>query len=522
MTMRAMSGTDPAGGTPAPWGVAQWLDPAAYPHPVTSPRVIETNTSLVVLTGEFAYKIKKPVRFEFLDASTLERRHFLCEEERRLNARLAPELYLEVVPIVRAAQGLRVGGTGAAIEYAVKMRQFDGTQELCALLEHNAVEAAEIAGLGRRIARFHADAPIDLGRPDGANSRRMRTAVLATLATLLAHVGEPGSVPEFGRLIDWTHDRLERDAHRFEDREAAGFVRECHGDLHARNIVRWAGGLIPFDCLEFDPGLRWIDVMSDTAFLVMDLAGRSRTDLAAVFLDVYLAESGDYAGVASLPFYAVHRALVRAMVDTLAAETQAARQAFTDRMRARIDTAAGFANPRPAVLVAMHGPSGSGKSWLSERLVAKLGAVRIRSDVERRRLAGDSPVAHDPRTDDLIYERLIACAGACLAGGTPAIVDAASLRRADRDRYRALAAEARVPLVILSCRTDRPTLIDRIASRRRRGTDPSDADRGVLDAQLATMEPFGDDERADVVEVATAGPEVLERAAQAIARIRAR
>jgi aminoglycoside phosphotransferase family enzyme/predicted kinase len=521
--MRATSGTEPAGETPPPWQVAQWLDPAAYPHPVRSPRVIETNTSLVVLTGEFAYKIKKPVRLEFLDASTLERRHFLCEEERRLNARLAPELYLEVVPIVRAAQGLRVGGMGLAIEYAVKMRQFDGAQELSALLERNGVEAAEIADLGRRIARFHANAPIDLGRPDGANSRRMRTAVLGTLATLLAHVGEPGTVPEFGRLIDWTHDRLERDARRFQDREAAGFVRECHGDLHARNIVRWGGGLIPFDCLEFDRALRWIDVMSDTAFLVMDLVGRSRSDLAAVFLDAYLGESGDYPGVASLPFYAVHRALVRAMVDTLAAETGAGgRRAFTDRARARIGTAAGFAYPRPAVLVAMHGPSGSGKSWLSERLVATLGAVRIRSDVERQRLAGNSSVAHDPRGDALTYERLIACAGACLAGGVPAIVDATSLRRADRDRYRALAAAAKVPLVVLSCRAGRPMLIDRIVARRRRGIDPSDADLDVLDAQLATMEPFGDDERADVVEVATADPDAPERAAEAIARIRSR
>ena len=521
--MRANSGTDTAGEPPPSWRVAQLLDPAAYAHPVAAPRVIETHISLVVLTGEFAYKIKKPVRLEFLDASTLERRHFLCEEERRLNARLAPELYLEVVPIVRAAQGLRVGGTGIAVEYAVKMRQFDGTQELGALLERDAVDAAEIAGLGRRVARFHANAPVDLGRPDGLNTERMRAAVLGNLATLLAHVGEAGTAPELGRLIDWTHDRLERDAQRFQDREAAGFVRECHGDLHARNIVRWAGGLVPFDCLEFDPALRWIDVMSDAAFLVMDLVGRSRGDLAAVFLDAYLGESGDYAGVASLPFYAVYRALVRAMVDTLAAETQAGgRRSFTDRARARIRTAAGFATPRPAVLVAMHGPSGSGKSWLSERLVATLGAVRIRSDVERKRLAGGSSAAHDPRADALTYERLIACAGACLAGGVPAIVDAASLRRVDRDRYRALAAAARVPLVILSCRADRPVLMERIAARRRRGTDPSDADLDVLGAQLATLEPFGDDERADVVEVATTDPGALERSAEAIARIRSR
>ena len=520
--MRATSGIESAFEAP-PFAVAELLDPAAYSHPVVTPRLIETNTSRVVLTGAFAYKLKKPVKLEFLDASTLARRRFLCEEERRLNARLAPELYLEVVPIARDERGIHVGGSGTPIEYAVKMRQFDGTQELCALLERGAVEAAEVADLARRVARFHASAPVDVGRPDGVNTVRMRAAVLGNLATLLAHVGEDGTAPELGRLIDWTHDRLERDARRFQDREAAGYVRECHGDLHARNIVRWQGRLIPFDCLEFDPALRWIDVMSDAAFLVMDLTGRSRADLAAVFLDAYLGETGDYAGVASLPFYAVYRALVRAMVDTLAAESRAdGREGFSDRARARIRTAAAFASPPPAVLVAMHGPSGSGKSWLSERLVARLGAIRIRSDVERKRLAGASPAAHDPRTDALTYERLIDGARACLEGGVSAIVDAASLRRADRDRYRALAAAAGVPLVILSCRAGRSVLADRIAARRRSGVDPSDADLAVLDAQLATMEPLGDDERADAVEIATDANGALERAIAAIAGIRSR
>jgi predicted kinase len=256
--------------------------------------------------------------------------------------------------------------------------------------------------------------------------------------------------------------------------------------------------------------------MSDTAFLVMDLVGRSRPDLAAVFLDAYVGDTGDYAGVALLPFYAVYRALVRAMVDTLAAEAGAAgRQAFTDRARARIRTAAGFASPPPAVLVAMHGPSGSGKSWLSERLVARVAAVRIRSDVERKRLAGAAPEARPTA-------RRSAGARACLEGGVPTILDAASLRRVDRDRYRALAAAAGVPLVILSCRADPAVLAARVAARQRRGADPSDADRGVLETQLATLEPVGADERTDVVEIATAEPGALERAIAAIAGIRSR
>ncbi|HUY84382.1 MAG TPA: AAA family ATPase [Steroidobacteraceae bacterium] len=511
--------SDPAGEALRPVSAAELLDPVAYPHPVARARIVETNTSLVVLTGDYAYKIKKPVRLEFLDASTLARRRLLCEEELRLNTRLAPELYLEVVPIVRAAAGIRVGAAGEAVEYAVRMRQFDGSQELSALLERGAVDASEIADLARRVARFHAAAPRDAGR-EGANTARMRAAVLGNLATLLAHVGGELGAPGLGKLIDWTHDVLQRAAARFRAREAAGFVRECHGDLHSRNIVRWRGRLLPFDCLEFDPALRWIDVMSDVAFLFMDLSGRARADLAAQFLDAYLDESGDYRGVALLPFYAVYRALVRAMVDALAAEKTAAdertRWVFSDRARARIHTAAGFAKPRPPPLIAMHGPSGAGKSWLSERLVPRIGAVRVRSDVERRRLAGDAPPGHDSRWDALTYARLIDCAAGCLAGGVPTIVDATFGRRADRNRLRALAAAARVPLIFLSCTADRAQLAANIAARRRRGDDPSDADLAVLDVQLAAMEPFGDDERAQVVEIASGGPDAVDRAGAAI------
>ena len=493
----------------------------AYPHPVGPIELVETNTSLIALTGEYAYKIKKPVALEFLDTTTLARRRFLCEEELRLNVRLAPQLYLDVVPIARTPAGLRVGAWGEIVEYAVRMRQFDRTLELSALLERDAVQPAEIAALAVRIARFHEDAARSAARPDFANTAQMRAAVLGNLATLLAHVDGAPAAPELGTLIDWTHDVLHGSARRFEAREADGFVRECHGDLHARNVVRWRGELTPFDCLEFDPRLRWIDVMNDLAFMVMDLTARNRGDLAAVFLNAYLEKTGDYAGVRLLPFYAVYRALVRAMVDALAAEGDAGRRAeHAARSRARIRAAAQFMHPPRPVLVLMHGPSGSGKSWLSERLVPSIAAVRVRSDVERKRIAATASSAaeglYTPAFNALTYAHLLECAAGCLQGGVSTIVDAAALRRTDRELFRNLAAAMRVPFTIVSCDAARGVLAERILRRQRAAADPSDAGVDVLDVQLASMEPLGEAERRYVVEVATADPRAPDVARTAI------
>ncbi|NNM60597.1 MAG: AAA family ATPase [Steroidobacteraceae bacterium] len=493
------------------------LDPAAYPHPVAHVEVLQTNTSLIALTGEYAYKIKKPVSFAFLDASTLSHRRFLCEEELRLNVRLAPELYLDVLPIVRTASGLRVGGSGETLEYAVRMRQFDRSQELAALLGLGEAGAAEIAALALAIARFHASAPRRVDAAGFAGTEGMRAAVLGTIATLLAHADHGIDAPGLGALIDWTHDALRRSMPRFREREAGGFIRECHGDLHSRNIVRWRGRLTPFDCLEFDAALRWIDVMSDVAFLVMDLHGRNRTDLAAIFLSEYLTQTGDYGGIALLPFYAVHRALVRAMVDALAAEAEPGRRANADsRAAARVLAADGFMRPPKPILIAMHGPSGSGKSWLSERLVGPVGAVRIRSDVERHRLYGASADRHAGRADARTYARLRECATACLEGSMPTIIDATCLRRADRDRLRDLAASMRVPLLFLSCTAEHATLARRVGQRRLEGADASDANLRVLVAQLAGMEPFATEERAQLVEISTSDPQALAKALAAV------
>ena len=506
------------GDTPGPFRPDDLMSAAAFDHPVADLEVLETNTSWIILTGRYAYKIKRAVAFDFLDMTTLARRRFLCEEELRLNRRLAPDLYIDVVAITRGERGLAIGGSAQIVEYAVRMRQFDRSQELSALLDRGDVSAAQIDAFALRLARFHAAAAPSADCIDFTNTEHMRGAVLGNAAVLLAHVDSDLDIPELRPLIDWTRDYLDGSMRWFRQREQDGCIRECHGDLHARNIVRWRGELVAFDCLEFDPKLRWIDVMNDVAFLFMDLAARGRMDLAFVFLNSHVASTGDYDGIRLLPFYAVHRALVRAMVDALAAEQDPRkRRDFSRRFRARIGIAADFVRPKPPILILMHGPSGSGKSWLSERLAPVVGAVRIRSDVERKRLAGlGAGDPHTPQFDARTYARLRECATACLQAGLPTIVDAAFLRRDDRDSFKALAARLAVPCVVLSCEAERSILSERIAARARAAVDPSDADLAVLDGQLRALEPFGADERPLIAAVATSDPRALAVAQEAV------
>lgn len=494
----------------------------AFPHPIEHFEVRETHISWVILTGPFAYKIKKPVKLEFLDCSTLETRRRLCEEELRLNRRYAADLYLDVVPIVRLEDRVLVDAIGPAIEYAVRMKQFDPASELLALLKANDVSVNEVLALAELLADFHLRAPIARGTGMHPKTQQMYDAVLGNLAQLIEHLEQFERPVALGQLIDWTHDNARALEASFQLREDSGCIRECHGDLHAANIVRWQGRLIPFDCIEFDPQLRWIDVMDDLSFLVMDLVSRQRIDLAFALLSRYLEVTGDYDGVPLLRFYAVYRALVRAKVDALAAEQLPQRACeLRDRLFQRIRTAAGWIAPRHPILILMHGPSGSGKTWLSERLVAPLAAIRVRSDLERKRLAGIEPHLsaaaglrqgiYSAEFSHRTYGRLADCAESCLRAGFDTLVDATFLDVADRDLFRHLAVRLRAACVIVSCQGDPATLAGRLMERSRVRKDASDADLAVLDAQLRTILPFSANEQRHVIAIDTGDPNALQR-----------
>jgi uncharacterized protein len=512
-------------GAVAQWDVKQLLRADAFPHSVSNLELRETHLSWVILTGALAYKIKKPVQFDFIDASTIQRRQHYCNEELRLNRRLAADLYLSIVPISLDSIGLpRIGiSTGAIVDYAVCMRQFDSSSELATLLEQNAVVSTEMAHLARLLAMFHLSAAVSSGMP-GEKTQSTYDNVFSNLDALLSQAQDFEPLPGLERLADWTKEQAQSLEMIVTARARDGWVRECHGDLHARNIVRWRNRFLPFDCLEFDPELRSIDVMSDLAFLVMDLLSYGRDDLAAVLLNEYLEITGDYDGVRVLPFYAVYRALVRAKVDALMTRQHTDHLCgFQRRLRRRVRAALAWLDRPRSALILMHGPSGSGKSWLSERLVSSLPALRIRSDVERKRFQAREDVTQsDPYTaavNHRTYARLLECAESGLQAGFNVIVDAAFLDPADRELFLGLAGRLRRPCAIVSCQADPATLTARIQERALQGTDPSDADRRVLELQLSAWRPLDDSEHAHAIFADTRHPQTVR---QVSAELRAR
>jgi aminoglycoside phosphotransferase family enzyme/predicted kinase len=486
------------------------LEPQAYPHAVRDLRVRETHVSWVVLTGDWAYKIKKPVRLEFLDFSTLALRKHYCDEELRLNLRLAPSLYDRVVSIGGTARRPRVDRE-PAFEYAVRMRQFAEEAELDRRLAQRRLGPSDLRALGERIARFHLAAEVaGRGSPYGEPAE-VRRAAEENFLELEARLEDADSHDALRALAAWTQARFRALEPLLAQRKREGWIREGHGDLHLTNLVALTDGITPFDCLEFDPRLRWIDVICDVAFLVMDLELRGRADLAYAFLDGYLGATGDYAGVRLLDDYRVYRSLVRAKVAALRA-AQAETGTFPisadarERVRAHLDLALGYLRERQPRLLLMHGYSGSGKSWLAERLAAVLPAIRVRSDVERKRLVGLAAHAatgsgigaglYASGMTERTYAELERIVRDLLATGEQVIVDAAFLLRGQRAPFLRLAAELGAPCAILDCTAQRNVLEARIRERRR---DASEADIAVLAHQERTGEPLRADEPAVVV-----------------------
>ncbi len=512
----------------AQWSIEDLLRSDAFPHEVSALQLRETHISWVILTGSFAYKIKKPVKLDFIDASTLEQRRHYCEEEVRLNRRTAPDLYIDVVAITLQHGRALIGGHGIAVEYAVRMRQFSPMDELPALLAKQAVAAEEMAALGELIAAFHRDAPHAPTMRAPEKTEQIHRAVFDNLQQLLDMAAPADPEERMNHLAAWTRDTAHELAATFQQREREGFIREGHGDLHAANIVRHEQRLVPFDCIEFDTRMRWIDVIDDISFLVMDLMSYGRDDLATTLLSRYLEVTGDYDGMQLLPFYATHRALVRAKVDALTARSVPARAAeCRDRKEQRLVAAMTWTTPqRHPFLILMHGASGSGKSWLSDRLVPELPALRIRSDLERKRLAHLGPAQsaaagvregiYSPRFSERTYERLAHCAERCLLTGFSVIVDASFLDGAHRETFQALAARLGVPRLIVSCESDPIAASAHLLERSARGTDASDATLAVLDAQLREFKPFPPSERADVIEVDARAPHAVQHVRQEI------
>ena len=451
--------------------------------PVT---VIETHVSVLLLTGERAYKLKKPVDLGFLDYTSRRGRRHFCHEELRLNRRLAPQLYLSVLPVTGSPTAPRIGGSGRAIDYVVEMRRFPDGALLADRLAAGLLGGEQLDALTECVAEFHLGLPALPPDAPYARPGDLLRAARDNLTALAAGAGQR-TRDRLQRLADWTEAEYRRRRALLGQRRRAGWVRECHGDLHLGNIVWLQGRPVPFDGIEFDPGLRWQDVQGELAFLTMDLARRGRPDLARRVRDRYLQATGDYAGAALVDFFEVYRALVRAKV----ARLQAAGAGAGTRFRALrecaqcLRLAEMLIRPRRLYLAITHGFAGSGKTRYADWLVEQTPVIRLRSDVERKRLLG---LAADARTGsgldagayraDLTaatYRQLATTARRLLLAGWPVLVDASFLDVRERRRFARLAARLGVPFHILACTAPAPVLDRRVAARAAQGIDASEA-----------------------------------------------
>jgi aminoglycoside phosphotransferase family enzyme/predicted kinase len=487
--------------------LAALREPACYPHPSGQVELVETHISWVFLAGEYAYKIKKPVNLGFLDFSTLRARRFYCEEELRLNRRTAPELYLNVVPITGDPAAPRVGGTGEAIEYALKMRRFPQAALADSLAKRGELRPGQIDAIAAAVAAFHAVIP---AAPEESTFGAPEHVAAPALANFEQLDADPGDAARIAGLRAWTEGESSRLQEVFAARRRGGFVRECHGDLHLGNMVFIEERPLPFDCIEFNAELRWIDVMSEVAFLVMDLLEHRLEGRAWRFLNAYLEITGDYAGVRVLRYYLVYRAMVRAKIAWIREHQPrvgaTARGAADRQYRDYLGLAESLSVPGHPALVLMHGLAGSGKTTFAEAMLERIGAVRVRSDVERKRLHGlaagarthAEPYAgiYAPETTRLTYDRLKQIVKDIAGSERVVIVDAAFLWRTERQAFRALARELKVPFLIVSCRASEGTLRSRVARREAAMSDASEAGIAVLENQLATQEPLGAEELA--------------------------
>jgi aminoglycoside phosphotransferase family enzyme/predicted kinase len=471
--------------------------------------VLQTHISWVLLAGSWAYKLKKPVDLGFLDFSSLDKRRRYCEEELRLNRRLAPDLYLDVVPITGTPEAPRLRGPGDAIEYALRMKRFPQESLLPRMLELGEVQPRHIDALARTVADFHSHVDRAAGDSPHGTPRGVRAPLQDNLRDLAQSAAEASRKSQLQHLQRWADDESKRRHADFSSRHRDGFVRECHGDLHLGNMVLLDDEIRIFDCIEFSEDFRWIDVISDVAFAAMDLEHRGRADFARRFLNAYLEWTGDYGGLAVLAFYSVHRALVRALVDVirsgqLRSSTKEARQ-LAEEIHGYLDLAEAWTRPRQPTLTITFGVTGSGKTTGTQRLVEEEGAIRVRSDVERKRLFGLEPTAsssaalggtiYSDEVTDRTYARLADHAATVIRAGFPVIVDATFLARRLRRDFHALAEQLHVPFRIAEFEADEAILRKRIEERRREGRDASEATAAVLLEQLKTREPLGPDER---------------------------
>ena len=497
--------------TDVPVLIEQMMQSGFYPHSVKEPiQLIQTHVSYVFLTGDYAYKVKKPVNFGFLDFSSLEKRHHFCLEELRMNQPIAPEIYLEVLPITQVDNAYILGDASQPVEYALKMCQFPQDALFIQMFERGTLSEIHMEELGRIVARFHAEATTnDYIRSFGEVSK-IREAFDENYQQTEKYIGGPQTQQQYEETKSFTDTFFQEQQDLFVTRREHDRIRECHGDLHLRNICLWHDKIQLFDRIEFNEPFRFVDVMYDVAFAVMDLEARGRKDLGNAFLNTYIEQTGDWEGLQVLPLYLSRQAYVRAKVNSFLLDDpgvpedakQEAAAVASDCYRLAWE----YTKTNQGQLILMSGLSGSGKSTVARYLARRLGAIHLRSDAVRKHLAG---IPLDEKGDEQLYssemsqktyERLLELGLMLTERGFPVILDAKYDRQALRQDAIARAQTHDLPVKIIHCTAPEEVLRDRLSSRT---GDVSDATADLLAQQLATAEPFTEAEQSLVTTIDT-------------------
>lgn len=473
--------------------VLDWLAaPETYGNGVQQVERIDTHGAAVFLAGERAYKVKRAVKYPYMDFSTLDRRQAACEREVALNRRTAPDLYLAAEPIVRAQDGtLQIGGPGETVEWLVLMRRFDQDGLCDRLAQRGLLTPALARALAQEVASLHDAAEVLSGADaKGGGAAGMRAVIEENAAEFAER---PDLFPGANELADATAHAFDTVAARLDARLAEGLVRRCHGDLHLRNICVIDGRPTIFDCIEFNDAIACIDVFYDLAFLLMDLEHRALRPLANLVLNRYLQVRDDIGGLATLPLFLSVRAAVRAKVSVSMADSQADKKAkgpLHAEARAYMAEAKRSLAPAPPRLVAIGGLSGTGKTTLARELAPKIepapGALHLRSDVLRKRLAGVDeltrlpPDSYTPEASAQVYATLIEQARVALIAGHCVVVDAVYAKPQERAEIEDLARACGVTFTGIWLEAPETTLIERVAQRH---GDASDATAPVVRAQ---------------------------------------
>jgi aminoglycoside phosphotransferase family enzyme/predicted kinase len=487
--------------------IEQLKNPDFYPHPVKRPVVVlQTHASIVLLTGEFAYKLKKPVNYGFLDFSTLEKRHACIDRELCLNQPIAPDIYREVLPITESRGHLSLNGDGEVIDYLLKMNQFPQDCLLSRVFNRGELTESDIEKLGKKIALFHQIAKRDEYITKFGDWNIIKQAFDENYQQTEKYIGIVQTQQQFEETRSYTENFFAHHGDWLRERQEQGMIRECHGDLHLNNLCLWHGEIQLFDRVEFNESFRFVDVMYDVAFTVMDLAARGRQDFGNGFLNTYLERTADWEGLKVLPLYLTRQAYVRAKVNSFLLAGDTFSETIAETARKYYHLAWEYTRPRSGRLIVMSGLSGSGKSTVAKVIAQNLNGIRLRSDAVRKHLAGleleqkGTPELYTAAMSRQTFDRLSELAKILLPLGYTVILDARYDRFAGREPLFNLARTLGVPFHLVHCQAPLNVLIERL---ERRTGDISDATPDILRAQIAKTEPFRVSEQPYLLELDT-------------------